>query len=244
MEKKSLLCFFLFSIFMSCGILPHKNNFNETQKTIELGVVGIKNNFVHKTDFEESGVPVYKNLIKVSVVGKRFKKNTYNQYLKAVKNKKVFNSVNYIDSLKIKPTYFEISINDKVAIVNAINNDNISLYKYMKNVPETKIILSLRLTVSKLLKNQILKADAFYLTTDTQKKQRLYIYKNQIKMGEININKNDVFAYKTGSFCWRVTDRKKIQLATIIEEGKSCDNSTKKNAIYLEKELTKSTFKF
>lgn len=230
-------------IFMSCGVLPHKNNFDETQKNVELGVVGIKKSSIYKTDFEEIGVPHYENLIKISLIEKNFTKKSYNQYLKAVKNKKVLNSIKYIDSLKSKPKYFEINLNDKVEVVNAINNNSL-LFNYIKNTPEAKIVTSLRFVAPQSLNSGVLKADAFYLATDNQKKQRLYIYNNQNKIGEIDMNKNDVFAFKKASFCWMATDRKKIKLATIIEEGEKCENGTNKNVEKLEKELTKSTFKF
>lgn len=230
-------------IFMSCGVLPHKNNFDETQKDVELGVVGIKKKSIYKTDFEEIGVPHYENLVKISLIEKSFTKKKYNQYLKAIKNKKVLNSIKYVDSLKNKPKYFEINLNDKVEVVNAINNNSL-LFNYIKNTPEAKIITSLRFVAPKSLNKQLLEADAFYLATDNQKKQRVYIYKNQRKIGEIYMDKNDVFAYKNASFCWMATDRKRIKLATIIEEGEKCKNATNKNVEKLEKELTKSTFKF
>ena len=164
-------------IFMSCGVLPHKNNFDETQKDVELGVVGIKKKSIYKTDFEEIGVPHYENLIKISLIEKSFTKKSYNQYLKAIKNKKVLNSIKYVDSLKSKPKYFEITLNDKVEVVNGINNNSL-LFNYIKNTPEAKIVTSLRFAAPKSLNKQLLEADAFYLATDNQKKQRLYIFKN------------------------------------------------------------------
>ncbi|WP_420553536.1 hypothetical protein [Tenacibaculum aiptasiae] len=243
MKIRELLCLFMVSIFMSCGVLPHKNNFYETQKNVELGVIGVKKKSVHKTDFEEIGIPNYENLIKISLIEKNFTKKIYNQYLKAIKNKKVLNSVKYIDSIENKPKYFEINLNDKVEVINAINSNSL-LFNYLKKTPEAKIVTSLRFVAPKSLSNKLLSADAFYLTTDNQKKQRLYIYKNQSKVGEIDMSKNDVFAYKKASFCWMVTDRKKLKLATILEEGETCKNATNKNVEKLEKELTKSTFKF
>ncbi|MCD8406198.1 hypothetical protein [Tenacibaculum finnmarkense] len=230
MKLRKLLYFFFFNLLISCGVLPPENNFHETKNTLELGTIGIKKKSSRKTDFEELGTPYYQGLIKFSVISKSFDKNTYNKYLKSVKNKKVFNKINYVDSLKIKPSYLEIKISDKVAVIKAINNDNPSLCEYMKNAPKAKLITSLRLTASKSLITQVLKGDAFYLTSDTQKKQRLYIYKNQVKIGEINTNENDVFAYEMGSFCWELTAKRKIKLATIIGPNESCTNSTKEKA--------------
>lgn len=241
---------FIFTLFIcvlitSCGVLPQKNNFYANDSEIELGVVGEKQKSIRKTSFEAFGNPRYDNQIKVGVSEKPFTKSIYKQYKKSVEQRgNVKETISFNDSLNSKPIYITIQIENKVAIVDALNKFNTGVFNYLKKSPKATLVKSLSLIPTQNFSNLIKKSDAVYLRTDKQTKQRLFFYKEEKEIGSVTLSKQLIFGYGLSSFCWKVTSSRKIEIATILNEDQNCSNTTKRNPEELEKQLTKSSFKF
>ncbi|CAM1356421.1 hypothetical protein [Tenacibaculum halocynthiae] len=229
---------------VSCGVLPQKNNFHTTKTPVELGVIGEKQKSLRKTAFQTFGVPKYDQKIKVSYSIHQFKKDTYKEYKKAISGKDQTQKIIFNDSIPNKPFYTSISVTDKVSIVSSINENNLSIFNYLKKSPEATIITGIKLTSGAPFLNQLKQSDAIYLQTDKYKKQRLLLFKNEKKIGELDLSKEVIFGYQLSSFCWKTTKRRKIKIATIVNEGQNCSNTTKRNAQELENKLTENSFKF
>ncbi|CAL2094026.1 conserved protein of unknown function [Tenacibaculum sp. 190524A02b] len=246
MSVRKLLGFlFLVGMLVSCGVLPQKNTYHATSKSVELGVVGNRKISVYKTDFDVTSIPVYKNLIKVTTVEKSFTKSIYKNYLDATKEKKGIHKVNYIDSLEVKPTYIDLILEDKVAVIKALNQEeNESVFKYVKNIPEAKLVSALRMVSTPEVKKQLQQADAMYVKTNNQKNQKVYLFNKEKQIGVLDISKTTIFGYQVSSFCWEITEREKIKLATLLNEGENCTSNTKRNPKKLEKELIDRRLKF
>ncbi|WP_299118261.1 hypothetical protein [uncultured Tenacibaculum sp.] len=245
--KKMLFFTVLFiSVFIaSCGVLPKNNNFHPTNSEIELGVVGEKQKSIRKTNFETFGTPKYDANIKVSVSEVLFTKKSYKQYLNSLKNKKgIDNMIVMNDSIQSKPRYTVVKIENRVSVVNSLNKSNFEVFNYLKKSNNPLLVLSLQLIPNQEFLSLIKNSDAVYLKTDKQSKQRLFIYKDEKEIGSIDFSKQLIFGYELSSFCWKVTSRKKIEIATLINENQNCSNSTKDTPEALEKELIKSSFKF
>lgn len=241
--KKIAYIILLVSI-VSCNVLPKNKTLMLTSNPIELGVVGEQKRNLKKTAYHIFGIPNYKLKIKTSVVVHSFNKSNYKKYLKSIKGKPVKDVVNYIDSIPQKSAFVEIEIIDKVGVVSAINNDNPTIFNYLKKQSNTTLVSKIRLITNVANLKNIQLADAFYLQTLTNKQQYLMVFKDGKLLSKINLYSTQTFGYELSSFCWEVTKRKKIRLATIVTEGENCSNETKRNPDDLIEELTNSSFKF
>lgn len=241
---KKIIAIITLIMCVSCGILPQKNNFYTTKTPVELGSIGIKQKLLRKTNFQIFGVPKYDQKIKVSFSTYKFNKNTYKEYLKAIKGKDQEQKLIFNDSIPNIPFYTTINITDKVSVVSAINNNNLAIFNYLKNSPKSKLVTGIKVTSKTSFLNQIQQSDAIYLITDKHKKQKLLLFKNEKEIGELDLSNETIFGYQLSSFCWKTTKRRKIKVATIVNEGQNCSNKTKRNAQELEDKLTESNFKF
>lgn len=234
-----IITLFLCVLYTSCGVLPQKNNFYTTDSKIELGVVGEKQKLIRKTTFETFGNPKYGSNIKVGVSEKPFTQGIYKKYKESIKEKNNSN-----DSLVLKSTFITLQVENKVAIVSALNNSNVEIFNYLKKVPNASLVNSLWFIPTQNCLSLLKKSDAVYLKTDKQTKQRLLVYKNEKEIGNIDMSKQLIFGYELSSFCWETTSRRKMKIATILNEDQNCSNTTKRNPQELEEQLTKNSFKF
>ena len=243
--KKMLYIFALLGLFYSCGVLPEQNSYETTSNEVELGVLGDKKKSIYKTSFETSGIPEYLEFIKVSIEEKSFTKSIFKAYEKATKGKKKSQKVVYIDSIEIKPKFFDLSIDDKALIVESLNNyDNLGVRNYIKNIPTTKIVSALRIIANNDVKEQLKRSDALYFRTNQQKQQRIYLFKNGKQTGILDLSNTTIFGIKLASFCWEITEDEKIKIATIVSDGENCTTGSKRDPKRLEQQLEKSFFKF
>lgn len=231
-------------LLIACGTLPQKNDYSITRTSVELGVIGKRLKSIHQTEFETSAIPSYKKKIKVKISARPFSKSIFKSYKKAVEGKNTENILKYSDSIKPKPTFYEVSIEDKNEIVNVLNSKESTILKYLKNSPKSTLVSALRLLPNTELKQYVSQADAFYLQTDSRKKPWLIIYKNEKEIAKVNLSKSIIFGYKLSSFCWRITSKRKIEIASIVDEGNVCTLKTRRNPELLEKELLKNSLKF
>ncbi|MFV0247582.1 MAG: hypothetical protein ACK5H1_01290 [Tenacibaculum sp.] len=241
--KKVLFIFYLFFI-VSCGILPPKNNYYTEATKLELGVVGKKQKSVQKTSFQTFGIPKYDKKIRLLVSAKPFSKAIYKGYQKALTGNWVAKTVKYTDSIIAKLTYINVVIQDRVAVVSALNLANKNVFEYLKKSPNATLVSGVRLVGDADFQYQIQRADAFYLQTDDHQKQWLYLHKDQKEIGKLDFSKTIIFGYKLSSFCWKIDAQKKIKIATIIGQRENCLLDTERNVQDLEKKIVKQLVKF
>lgn len=242
MKKISYIIILLACV--SCAVLPEKNDFYITDSTIALGVVGEKRKSLRKTDFQAFGLPEYKEKIKVNVSEKAFNENTFKDYTTSVKNRNIVTAITLVDSLSNKPTFIQLKIEDKVAVVKALNTENIDIFNYLKKSPSATLVSEIRLVGNEDFKTKLKQADAYYIKTDKHKKTWLVLHKEEKEIDKLDLLQTTIFEYKLSSFCWKASKRRKIELATILNEGQNCSESTNRNANDLEEDLTKNSFKF
>lgn len=200
MMRKLLITFSITLLLISCGSLPEKSNILYTSKNIELGVVGEKSTTIRKTNFQVFGIPNYLDKIKLNVSVKPFTEKIYKKYLKNSTQNQVTNSISYSDSITPKPSYIDISIEDRVMVTETLNKQK-DIFNYLRKSPNASLVTSIRMVADKNIHNQLQQADAFYLQTDTHKKQWLLIYKNEKEIKKIDMNSSIVFGYDIATFC-------------------------------------------
>ncbi|CAA0163892.1 conserved exported hypothetical protein [Tenacibaculum maritimum] len=237
--KKKIFTILSLIFLVSCHILPQNDKFYTNRTTIELGIIGKKEQSIRKTAFQTFGIPYYQKKIKLKSTITPFTKHLFKHYKKMFpKSKTTFN-----DTLPTIPNFIEIEIIDKVSVIKAINTDNPFIFNYLKKSPRATLVTSIRLVANNTLQNKIQQADALYMKTDKHKKQWIYLYRNSKEISTINLSETAIFEYKLSSFCWEITPRKEIILATILNESQNCSANTQRNSQKLEEKLTNS-FKF
>lgn len=241
--KRLLFYVLLLFLMISCGVLPQKNTFYKADSNIELGVVGEKRTEIRKTSFNTFGVPFYDKKIKVSLSVMPFSKKTFKVLQSIIKEKQLPNTISYSDSLKIKPTYVKIEIQDKVGVISALNKDT-AVFDYLKNSPDAVLVSSIQLYTTPDFNNQLKRADAYYLQSDKNKKTWLYLYKNEQEIDKLDIKQTVVFQYKLSSFCWDINYKNKVVLSTLVGKGQKCALPTQKNAQKLECKRKNDFYKF
>ncbi|CAM1365427.1 hypothetical protein TSEDIMI_20179 [Tenacibaculum sediminilitoris] len=241
---KKLLFAIVAILIVSCNVLPKKKTLHLASSPIELGVVGEQSYSIQKKAYRIFGIPNYKKKIKVSAVVKRFDKTIYNRYLKSIKEISSKKTVNYVDSIAQKPTFVELQILDKVGVVNAINHENTEVYNYIKSNYKSSLVSKVRVVMTPSNFEKIKQANAFYLQTLQGKEQYLMIYQDGKLVDKLNLYGMVTFGYELSSFCWELTNRKKMQVSTLLSEGQNCNENSKRNPNDLLEELTKSKFKF
>ncbi len=240
---RKLLFFLCILVFMSCSTLPQKHDYYTPLSYTELGVVGKKQKSVHKTDFTTIGIPKYEDKVRLRVIEKVFTKSIFNKYKKANHHKKTTTNIVYNDSIQPKPTYLNIEIEDKVSVVETLNKQT-SIFNYLKRSPRATLVAGLQIIPSATFTRSFKKADAVYLQTDAHTKQWFVFYKKGKMVDRLDLTKSTLFGYKLASFCWEASSRRKIRIATLVDEGSVCTSMTKRNPEKLEQELTKSSFEF
>ena len=241
---KKLLFAAIVITMISCNVLPKKRTLHLASSPIELGVVGAQNRSIQKTAYRVFGIPKYKRKIKASAVVKSFDKVIYNRYLKSIAQTSSINTVTYIDSIAEKPKFIELEVLDKVGVVNAINEENPEIFKYIKNNYKSSLVSKVRVVVTPADFEKIKQANAFYLQTLQGKEQYLMMYEDGKLVDKLNLYGMVTFGYELSSFCWELTDQKKVKVSALLKEGQNCNENSKRNPNDLLEELTESSFKF
>lgn len=241
---KKLLFVIIATTMISCNILPKKRTLHLASSPIELGVVGEQKRSIQKTAYRVFGIPKYKTKIKVAAVIQSFDKTTYNRYVKSIQQTSNANTVTYIDSIAEKPKFIELQIMDKVGVISALNNENSEIYKYIKSNYTSSLVSKVRVVVTSLNFEKIKQANAFYLQTLQGKEQYLMMYKDGKFVDKLNLYGMVTFGYELSSFCWELTERKKLKISALLNEGQNCNENTNRNPNKLLEQLTESSFKF
>ncbi|MEP5339997.1 MAG: hypothetical protein ABJL44_18455 [Algibacter sp.] len=233
-----LICFFsiVFSGCKSASILEEPQN-TTTQK-ITLGSVGLNKKFILQKEFNGAAVPKYQQPIKLTAYVVPFTKGKYKSFLKAKALQSSPVSVNYIDSIAIKPQYLRFKIADKVALIGALNgNENENIKRYLSSNSSSNLVTSLSVVFNKPDLKLIQEATAVFLVENGLKNYALQLYKDGVKSDLIQFNKGVVIEYNTSSCCWQEDNRHHVNIVDLVEKYNNCPNKTYRASNKAKKEL-------
>ncbi len=216
-------------IVTSCNTLPKKDKLYQSYTTIDLGVLGLNKKGIRKSQFQVIGVPEYSKKIKLSATFKSFNISNYKSYKEYIKNTSQQQLAEYSDSLDYISNYLQLEIQDKVAVVNTINDKNENIRNYLLKNPELTIVTKLKIVAIKQFYENVKKANAFYLQTLNDKQQFLLMYDQDKLLAKISIASLQTFEYELSSFCWSVSDRETMKIIGIVSEGEKCKNGLTRN---------------
>jgi hypothetical protein len=239
--KKIILFLLTLSIFSCQSVKINGRNYKYSSSTTELGSVGQSKTVFVKNLFYTHAFPKLENKIRVDVKFVPFKKKTfkiYNQKLSPDQQPQV----QFMDSLKIKPTFVTIDILDISGYINEVNSPtNKEAVNYLKNSNKTKIVTSISVMLSIENSAKIKQADAYYLTNSQDNKYQITLYKSNKKVEVLDIASNTIFAYELSKCCWVLDDKANWTLADIIKENTSCTGNTSQKVT--KNQETKNLFK-
>lgn len=209
-----------------------------TTKQVVLGSIGSHNNIVLQTKFSNTAIANYKNPIKLTVSVVPFTKQTYKAFVNANKSQAKQLSINYTDSLTVKPVFVQLQIEDKVSLLNELNNvNNYTIKDYLSHNPNTNIITQMSLALNNTDIEAIQQADAIFLAQSILKTYALQLYKDDKPAQTIKFNNGVVFAYKTSNCCWQEDSKYKLQIVDLVDIYNTCPNKTYRSAQRAKKKI-------
>lgn len=163
-----------------------------------------------------------KQPIKVTIAEKAFTKSTFKDFKRQVKPNV---SINYVDSLKTKPSYLKITIADKLNLLNTINHKgNAALRDLLSTNSNIALVTSIAIAFNKKELNTLLQAEEVFLEVYGKQSTALVVYTKGKKTAIIPFSKGCIFEYDSSHFCWQ-EDKGKPKIVTVTAR-KRCPKDT------------------
>lgn len=234
---------FLFIGFVSCKTVTiHEQTQQIATAAIELLTIGVQDSNLQTTSFETAIIPQLNQKVRVHALMLPFDKTTNKAYLAAAVSQGKKSTVNYVDSLPIKPNYLTLNVIDKVTFLNELNRDyNKAEVHYLKTMGKAKLVTTISLVFNNQTIAEIAQADELYITNKKYKKYHLELFENNQFLKEIELTNATVFAYKLSTFCWGKNSKRQTAIINIIDENSKCIKPTYSD---FQKSEEKNAFKF
>ncbi len=240
---KNIQFILLTLVIVSCKSIAVQDRYQQTTKQkMAIGSIGLNSNFILEQGYDNTGLPNYDKEIKVSIKSLPYNKATYNAFSKAAQLQEANFKVNYIDSTEIKPRYIDISIADKVLLIESLNaNSNITIKNYLSTQREAKIVTSIAMALPSPLNNSIREGDEYFLSEYGKKSYAIAIYRKGMLIETIPFTDGVIFAYDVSSCCWQENDKHQIAIVDLVDNS-DCPYKTHASAKRAKKKI--NYFKF
>jgi len=237
--KKLIILMILTITAINCkSINVAKETQTKTTNPITLVSIGEDKQFLLEKDYNSTAIPSFDKPVKVSANVLEFNKTIYKAFSQANNKKSLPLTINFVDSLDIKPRFLKLELVDRVSILNALNNKENSVVKdYIQNKKEAHIISAISIVFDEEKTKSILDADALFLEQEPNKTFVLRAYKNNSILGSFKFSEGVVFAYQASNFCWQENDKYKLNIVDIVESTDKCPNSTYRSAKRAKKKI-------
>ncbi len=227
-------------VFSSCGSIQQLQyeSQRKTEQSLVLGSIGSDKDFLLQKEYKNIALPTYNKPIKLSVTEVPFNKSVYKVFLKARASQSSNINVMYIDSLKKKPKYIKLQIDDKIEMIATLNaKQNIKIKNYLSLNPYTNIITNLSLVLNKEDRDKLMNAESVFLIEKGLKTYILQLHAHGKKTEQILINKSVVFAYKTSHCCWQENRKHRINIVDLVDEFNNCPNGSYRSSNRAKKKV-------
>ena len=190
-----------------------------------IGIIGTEKNTLFKSVFITQSLPSIEQPVRLTYRIERFDSKTYQTYRETLSGREPL--FTYADSLDQKPSFLILDVLDRVSLQHELQTDvNTQTLDYIQVQPKSKIVTSLSVVVSEAVKASISRADALYLTTTSEGRYEISLYRDKKLLGTILMGQMIPFAYKASSFCWKSNQKRKVELALITETSCRCPKNT------------------
>ena len=221
-----MLLFFLSVLSVSFTYPPLLTDSGRTGTVPEsIGIIGTEKNTLFKSAFVTESLPSIEQPVRLTYRTERFDSKTYQTYRRALSGREPLFA--YADSLDQKPSFVILEVMDRVSLQHELQTDvNTQTLDYIQVQPKSKIVTSLSVVVSEAVKTSISQADALYLTTTSEDRYEILLYRDKKLLGILPMGQMMPFDYKASSFCWKSNQKRKVELALITENSCRCPKNT------------------
>lgn len=200
-----------------------------------LAALGSKKGQPIRSHFDHLGHPVLSHPLTVTVREIPFDKASFQTYAKRAKEDGKSVEVTYIDSLKTKPTYIQMAVEDKIVLRNLLNNeDNKKVRSYLEKDGSKGIVTQLSFYMDPMEASQLLGVQKLELCHDSKKGMALMAQVNGQKT-LFDLRYATVFQYELNGFCWGEDLYGRPRIET-INEGGACPKGLERKAAKLDRE--------
>lgn len=238
MTKSFLLSISILVLVTGCKTLSvNQTLYKTTVDHLTLGGVSLSNKSIVTPTSTNVAIPAYKTPVKTQATTIPFTAKTYKAYAKAAKIQIRLDSITS-DSLNYTPKFIQLHIADKVALLEALNDDsNSNLKTYLSYNPKSGIVTDISIKFPLKQLQLIQNADAIFLTELHLKTYALQLYKDGVKTEKIPLSDGTVFAYKVANACWKENRQRKLQIIDLVSTC-NCPKAT-----YKVSQKAKTTYK-
>lgn len=225
MPISTFLRLFLLSIFIfSCS--SYKNKKQEWLLVLpELGSVIQTHGDMLYTASEPTGIPAWP-ILRVEVKQMPFNSSSYYTYAKYKQRAAQINSVPYNDSLPYKPKYLRLTLPDKVALTQHINQEeHKKIREYLLTDDTYKLVTRLDIAPTENELIQFLNAEVVQLEKDEYGSQKLILITGDEYVSYF-FSELQVFDYGHVSFCWGEDTYHNKKIKSLIKDGDRCPKGT------------------
>lgn len=218
-------------LFISCSSLQKSSK--NTSSRIALGSVVLEEQSLTGNQVKSIGAPEMVSKIPVTFREQTFTNNTYKKYLSQLGPGQNKDIIQYIDTLEIKPTYFQLELGDQIDLQQLLNaEENKEFRTYVARNERFGIVYSVSLTIPESTK-AILSATQAVFLTETESGMALEFLDNSSKV-TLPFPIENVFDYELCSFCWGEARYKEKMVEAIVSYKARCPEGTEKNANKLD----------
>ena len=173
----------------------------------------------------QNGTPHWSTL-KVTVQQLPFNIESYTIYAKHMHRAAKINSIPYNDSLRYKPKYIRLQLQDKIELTNMLNNDaHEEMRQYLSLDNTHKFVTAVDIALTEVEINEFEQTYAAKLEKD--KFDNIILVLNQGEKERIYLLKDlPIFNYVLNSFCWGEDQYHNRRIENMVDEDEKCPKNT------------------
>ncbi|GMN06263.1 hypothetical protein MTsPCn5_16520 [Croceitalea sp. MTPC5] len=174
---------------------------------------------------EQIGIPKWTSL-KVEVKELPFNIESYTTYARHMHRAAKINSIPYNDSLRYKPKYIRLQVQNKIDIAHMLNDDaHGEMRDYLSLDPDHRLVTSVDLALTELEIQEFLAINGAALKKDKLNNIVLVLYMDDVER-TYQLKDLPIFDYGLSAFCWGEDQYHRLRIENIVDEDLKCPRNT------------------
>ena len=229
---KSTVLTCLLLLLWGCGSYKAKQQEHQLQMP-HLGTVVKTKGGIWYDAAAQIGLPHWKKL-KVTLQEMPFNIESYTTYAKHMYRSGKINSIPYKDSLRYKPKYIRLQLQDKIGFTEMLNNDkHATMRRYLSLDDGHRLVttLDLALTEVEITEfNEVLAA-----TLEKDKFDNPILVLERVGATRTYLLKDlPIYDYGLSTFCWGEDQYQNMRIENLVDEDEKCPRGTHLKASKLQ----------
>jgi len=230
----------LFFLIWGCNTYKAKRQEHKLQLP-QLGTVVKAKGGVFYDAAAQIGVPNWQKL-KVTIQELPFNYESYTVYAKHMHRAGKINSIPYKDSLRYKPKYIRLQLQDKIGFAQLLNNDeHKTMRRYLSLDDDHRLVTTLDLALTEVEITEFQEVLAASLEKDQF--ENLILVLERVGATRTYLLKDlPVYNYGLSAFCWGEDQYHNMRIENLVAEDEKCPRGTYLKASKIQ--VDKSYLKF